>query len=62
MDTTVGHLCAMHETNEALKEELRVVYKSKKRLQKQIDDLATQLEQPAIYKKDMKFTMVDRAS
>jgi hypothetical protein len=41
MDTTVRHLCAMHETNEALKEELRAVQKSEKRLQKQIDDLAT---------------------
>jgi cell division protein FtsB len=61
MDTTVRHLCAMQETNEALKEELRAAQKSEKRLQKQIDDLATQLGQPAIYKKDRKFTMVDRA-
>jgi gamma-glutamyl:cysteine ligase YbdK (ATP-grasp superfamily) len=62
MDTTVRHLCAMHETNEALKEELRAAQKSEKRLQKQIEDLATQLGQPAIYnKKDRKFTMVDRA-
>jgi hypothetical protein len=62
LDTTVRHLCAMHETNEALKEELRMTQKSEKRLQKQIDDLATQLGQPAIYKKkDRKFTMVDRA-
>jgi hypothetical protein len=62
LDTTVRHLCAMHETNEALKEELRAAQKSEKRLQKQIDDLATQLGQPTIYKKkDRKFTMVDRA-
>jgi gamma-glutamyl:cysteine ligase YbdK (ATP-grasp superfamily) len=40
MDTMVKHLCAMHETNEALKEELRATQKSKKRLQKQIDEMA----------------------
>jgi gamma-glutamyl:cysteine ligase YbdK (ATP-grasp superfamily) len=61
MDSTMRHLCAMYEANEALNEELRAAQKSEKRLQKQIDDLATQLGQPAIYKKDRKFTMVDRA-
>jgi hypothetical protein len=40
MDTTVKHLCAMHETNEALKEKLCAAQKSEKRLQKQIDDMA----------------------
>jgi septal ring factor EnvC (AmiA/AmiB activator) len=46
MDTTVRHLCAMQEANEALKEELRAAQKSEKHLQKQIDDLATQLGSP----------------
>jgi hypothetical protein len=41
MDTTVRHLYAMDEANEALKEEFRAAQKSEKRLQKQIDDLAT---------------------
>jgi hypothetical protein len=40
MDTTVRHLCAMQEANEALKEELHAVQKSAKRLQKQIDEMA----------------------
>jgi septal ring factor EnvC (AmiA/AmiB activator) len=62
MDTMVKHLCAMHETNEALKEELRAAQKSEKRLQKQIDEMATQLGQPTMYKKKVrKFTMVDHA-
>jgi septal ring factor EnvC (AmiA/AmiB activator) len=62
LDTTVRHLCAMQEANEALKEKLRAAQKSEKHLQKQIDDMATQLGQPSIYqKKDRKFTMVDRA-
>jgi uncharacterized protein YlxW (UPF0749 family) len=43
MDTTVRHLCAMQEANEALREELRAAQKSEKRLQKQIDDMSTQL-------------------
>jgi hypothetical protein len=34
MDTTVRHLSAMQEANEALKEELRAAQKSEKRLQK----------------------------
>jgi hypothetical protein len=62
MDTTVRHLCAMQEANEALKEELRAAQKSEKRLQKQIDDMATQLGQPTMYKKKAReFTMLDRA-
>jgi hypothetical protein len=32
LDTTVRHLSAMQEANEALREELRVAQKSKKRL------------------------------
>jgi hypothetical protein len=62
MDTTVRHLGAMQEANEALKEELRAAQKSEKRLQKQIDEMAVQLGQPTMYKKKaMVFTMVDRA-
>jgi hypothetical protein len=62
MDTMVKHLCAMHETNEALKEELRAAQKSEKRLQKQIDEMAIELGQPTMYKKKArKFTMVDHA-
>jgi hypothetical protein len=33
----------MQEANEALKEELRAVQKSEKRLQKQIDEMVVQL-------------------
>jgi hypothetical protein len=40
MDTTVRHLSAMQEANEALKEELRAAQKYEKRLQKQIDEMA----------------------
>jgi N-acetylneuraminic acid mutarotase len=62
MDTTVRHLSAMQEANEALKDELRAAQKSEKRLQKQIDEMAVHLGQPTIYKKKpMVFTMVDRA-
>jgi septal ring factor EnvC (AmiA/AmiB activator) len=62
MDTTVRHLCAMQEANEALKEELRAAQKSKKHLQQQINVMATQLGQPTIYKKKVReFTMVDHA-
>jgi hypothetical protein len=62
LDTTVRHVSAMKEANEVLKEELHAVQKSKKRLQKQVDDLGTQLGQPPIYrKKAQKFTMVDAA-
>jgi hypothetical protein len=62
MDTMVRHVCAMHEANEALKEELHAAQKSEKRLQKQVDDLGIQLGQPPIYKKkEQKFTMVDAA-
>jgi hypothetical protein len=43
MDTTVRHLSAMQEANEALKEELCAAQKSEKRLQKQIDEMAVQL-------------------
>jgi septal ring factor EnvC (AmiA/AmiB activator) len=43
MDTTVRHLSAMQEANEALKEEVRAAQKSEKRLQKQIDEMAIQL-------------------
>jgi hypothetical protein len=41
MDTTVRPLCAKQGANEALKEEHRAAQKSKKHLQKQIDDMAT---------------------
>jgi hypothetical protein len=62
MDTTVRHLSAMQEANEALKEELRAAQKSEKRLQKQIDEMAVQLGQPTMYKKKAReFTMVDHA-
>jgi hypothetical protein len=62
LDTTVRHISAMQEANEALKEELHAAQKSGKRLQKQVDDLGTQLGQPPIYrKKARKFTMVDAA-
>jgi gamma-glutamyl:cysteine ligase YbdK (ATP-grasp superfamily) len=62
IDTMVKHLCAMHETNEALKEELRVAQKSEKRLQKKIDEMVVQLGQPTMYKKKAReFTMVDHA-
>jgi hypothetical protein len=62
LDTTVRHVSAMQEANEALKEELRVAQKFEKHLQKQVDDLGTQLGQPPIYrKKAWKFTMVDAA-
>jgi septal ring factor EnvC (AmiA/AmiB activator) len=61
MDTIVRHLCAMQEANEALEEELRAAQKSEKRLQKQIDDMATQLGKPTMYKKVREFTMVDHA-
>jgi hypothetical protein len=62
MNTTVRHLCAMQETNEALKEELRAAQKSTKRLQQQIDEMAVQLGQPTMYKKKAReFTMVDCA-
>jgi hypothetical protein len=40
MDTTVRHLSAMQEANEALREELRAAQKSEKCLQKQIDEMA----------------------
>jgi hypothetical protein len=62
LDTTVRHLSAMQEVNEALREELRAAQKSEKRLQNQIDEMAVQLGQPTIYKKKARvFTMVDRA-
>jgi single-stranded DNA-specific DHH superfamily exonuclease len=61
-DTIARHLSAMQEANKALKEELRAAQKSKKRLQKQIDEMAVQLEQPTIYKKKAReFTMMDHA-
>jgi hypothetical protein len=62
MDTTVRHLNAIQEANEALKDELRAAQKSEKRLQKQIDEMAVQLGQPTMYKKKARvFTMVDRS-
>jgi hypothetical protein len=62
MDTIVRHLSAMQEANEALKEELRAVHKSEKRLQKQIYEMTIQLGQPTMYNKKAKeFTMLDRA-
>jgi septal ring factor EnvC (AmiA/AmiB activator) len=62
MDTTVRHLSAMQEANEALKDELRATQKSEKHLQKQIDEMAVQLGHPTMYKKKARvFTMVDRA-
>jgi septal ring factor EnvC (AmiA/AmiB activator) len=61
MDTTVRHLSALQEANEALKDELRAAQKSEKRLQKQIDEMAVHLGQPTMYKKKPRvFTMVDR--
>jgi hypothetical protein len=62
MDTTVRHLSAMQEANEALKEELCAAQKSEKRLQKQIDEMVVQLGQPTMYKKKAReFTTVDCA-
>jgi hypothetical protein len=62
MDTTVRHLSALQEANKALKDKLRVAQKSKKCLQKQIDEMTVHLGQPTMYKKKPRvFTMVDRA-
>jgi hypothetical protein len=48
--------------DEALKEELRMVQKNARRLQRKIDEMAVQLGQSTMYKKKAReFTMVDRA-
>jgi hypothetical protein len=62
MDTTMRHLSAMQEANEALKEELRAAQKYEKRLQKQIDEMAIQLGQPTIYQKKARVFTLDACS